>query len=155
MGIRRGLTVFFIVSLSVIYCLFGCGENDPKTEGANKYSLVDYHYSDNCNIYKMIFSEEKCVFRVALSGSCNELTADEYVKNVDAFLNSYSDSLSFSSDNYLRLEYYSSTGIDKEHIDQIITLLKIRLDKEFILSESWEEGAELKVRKDNSSTVSI
>ena len=150
MGFRRRLKK--VISGSIILTtvlLWGC--NECNYQETDNYKLLDYHFSDSCNIYKMIFQEGDYVFRFALSGSCNTLTSKDYIANYYEFLNQpflhqVFDSLEID-EHILRLEYYPKIEIEKTEIDQLLEITQVQLDCKAHTIKHWDEGVEFRIKK--------
>ncbi len=79
---KYGILIFIVI------LALGCEIQD--TIGIpDHYRTYDSYKGCNCNVYKMEFLSGTTLFRFALSGSCKELTENEYLQEYEDYLTAY------------------------------------------------------------------
>lgn len=144
MGPGRRLIVTKAIFLSILFYMFGCGKCKSQDE-KETYHVVENYVDENCNLYKMVFTEGQYVFRMALAGKCSLLTRETYVKDYKMFLDDNIKQLDFAHKDFLRFEYYESLQMNKETIDDIARITQSKINRKVTLVKSWKEGFEFKI----------
>jgi hypothetical protein len=127
-----------------------CTVGDSEIGKPEKYILTEINISEDCNAYQIRYYEGKNIFRFSLSGTCKQLTMDNYIKGYSDYLSLNQDSLVFKRGHVI-FDYYSFKDTNNVLVDSIIEITKREFNSYVSLSEIEENSFTLKIFDSNQN----
>lgn len=106
---------------------------------------VDSYVYSNCNVYKTIIQSDRYSFKVALAGSCDSLTIEQYITDYENYLIEYVSKLGIKKEQRILLEFYEKLGFQQVDFDKLKALTENLMGVKLIVSDQWKQGIEFKV----------
>ena len=121
-----------------------CTVEDSEIGKPEKYILTETIISEDCNAYQIRYFEGKNIFRFSLSGTCKQLTMDNYIKGYSDYLSLNQDSL-VAKRGYIIFDYYSFKDTNNVLVDSIIEITKRKFNTFVSLSEIEKNSFTIKI----------
>ncbi|MEN2402532.1 hypothetical protein GKZ90_0022265 [Flavobacterium sp. MC2016-06] len=141
-------------TIIIIVLLFSsCKNRDEEIGRPDPYTLTERDISEDCSAFQMRFKDGKYILNFALSGTCQNLKVEYYIKEYSRYLNFYHDSLK-NRRGYIMLKYHRNSFLNtniRDLQDSIINITKSNFKTNVSLIESDDNYFMIKVGNGNLS----
>ncbi len=118
--------------------------SDSEIGKPENYLLTEKEISKDCNAYQIRYYKGDNMFRFSLSGTCKELTMNDYVDEYSEFIQLYKAGLHIRR-GYIIFDYYNFSDTSNVFVDSIIEITKRNFNTYVALSKIEQNSFTLKV----------
>jgi hypothetical protein len=126
--------IFFVFILHIIILFTSCKYNDEEIGKIDNYKLVENRIDRSCTIYQLVFNKGEYICRYSLSGSCDNLSIQNYIFVYERYLINNKKKLN-NIKGFIIFDHYFNGKKEKALIDSLIYITKLNLDHKVLVKD--------------------
>ncbi|MFN6348283.1 MAG: hypothetical protein ACK567_02735 [Chitinophagales bacterium] len=130
--------------MQIIILLVSCNYRDGEIGKIENYKLVEKAISKDCTISQLIYNDGSYICRYSLSGSCIDLSIENYINEYSYYLTQHKKEIENRS-GYIIFDHYFKEKKATNFIDSIINVTKLHFSQTVKLLDSNENSVKIEI----------